>query len=169
LPFHTRFEEVRSKLLQEDIDGAKQAFRGLLAEVAESPDVTEADRFALIASYRSAFDQWSGGAGTSGRLMGRGVSEDLRVRLNRAVGRSKAPGVAEVLESTRISLTGSEIKADGISKMALQESGPSLALLGQRATAVAGAVFRQVPVEKGEQVFGASSAALLSLALQLAE
>jgi hypothetical protein len=169
LPFHARWEEVRSKLLQEDVDGAKQAFRRLLVEVAESPDVTEGDRSALIASYRSAFDQWSGGGGRAGGLLAGRASEDLRVRLSRAVGRSKASDVAAVLESTRVSLTSSEIKAERISKKALQESESSLALLGQRATAVANAVFSQVPVERSEQVFGASSAALLSLALQLNE
>lgn len=69
LPFHARWEEGRSKLLQEDVGGPKQAFRRLLAEVAESPDVTGADRSALIASHRSAFDQWSGGGGRAGGLL----------------------------------------------------------------------------------------------------
>jgi hypothetical protein len=69
LPFHARWEEVRTKLLQADKESASQALKGLLVEVASSPDVTEADRLALIASYRSAFDQWSGVGSSGSKLM----------------------------------------------------------------------------------------------------
>jgi len=69
LPFHIRWEEVRKKLLAEDKDGAKEALKGLLIEVASSPDVTEADRLALIAAYREAFSKWAAVGSTTEPLM----------------------------------------------------------------------------------------------------
>jgi hypothetical protein len=168
LPFHARWDEVRRKLLLEDAEGAKQVFRRLLVEVAESPDVTEADRFALIASYRSAFDQWSNAGAQQGRVMAGVPSEALRFRLNKAVGQTKVRSVAAVLERTRVSLAGSESKDSQIDKAAFRDDQWSLAFLGQRATAVAEAAFQQVGEHESDQVFHASTDSLLALSLQLA-
>jgi hypothetical protein len=72
LPFHGRFDEARTKLLGNDRAGADAALRQLLIDLATSPDVSEADRLALIASYRGAFDQWADAAGGRAKTMGAG-------------------------------------------------------------------------------------------------
>jgi outer membrane lipoprotein SlyB len=69
LPFHARWEEVRTKLLRNDKGGAGDALRELLVEVAASPDVTEAGRLALITSYQGEFEKWMAIGSSKPRLM----------------------------------------------------------------------------------------------------
>jgi hypothetical protein len=59
LPFHETWNEVRSKLLRNDGTGAKKSMQDLAVQISSSPDVTEADRFAIISTYLGEFEKWT--------------------------------------------------------------------------------------------------------------
>ena len=96
LPFHATFDEARSKLLGSDRAGADATLRRLLIDLATSPDVSEADRLALIASYRGAFDQWADAATERKTTMGAG-GLPMFGRFPKVA----APEVAALLQSAR--------------------------------------------------------------------
>jgi hypothetical protein len=154
LPFHDRWEEVRTKLLQTDKDGADQALKALMVEIGSSPDVTEADRLALIVSYRSAFDQWSG-IGSHGPTMG---FEPSRI--------GKLPrNVTALLGAVRATAAKATAKDEGSIKAIFEDPAALNTLLAQRAGIGTKAMEAAGTSEAGIAQLQKASTALLSAVL----
>jgi hypothetical protein len=59
LPFHETWNEARSKLLRKELESAKKSLQDLIVQISSSPDITEADRFAIISTYLGEFEKWA--------------------------------------------------------------------------------------------------------------
>lgn len=117
LPFHTRYDESRAKLLEKDTTAAESAFTKLLIEVATSPDVTEADRLGLISAYRRGFDEWktivAGTRAESAKKASLGLHKaprgaapvSLQAKLMTAASRAP-PGTQAILSTVGANLSG---------------------------------------------------------------
>jgi hypothetical protein len=155
LPFHARFDEVRTKLINGDKAGAADALKPLLVDVATSPDVTEADRLGLTAAYRGAFDQWAD-ANKLSLQSGSAVSA-----LQDKLGAFEGSG-ASLVESARVSLI--EARDDGKQLPDLNDEKAVRKSLARRAAAVGGAALAD---NASEGDLSAAASALFSAAFEV--
>jgi hypothetical protein len=87
LPFHEAWETVQEKLASEDVEGATQAFRQLAVRVAASPDLVQADRIKMMATYRAHAEAWqTAKVGRMTRAARAGGPDDIITSLNNVAG-----------------------------------------------------------------------------------
>lgn len=123
LSFHAHWEEVREKLLRADKAGAVQTLQDLLVEVAGSPDVTEADRLALIASYQGEFDKWMTVGSNRPPLMSFSVKKSA----------ATPPKVAAILDAMRIGTLRSNQESVKSTRAVLEDPEAVKRLVARRA------------------------------------
>jgi hypothetical protein len=140
LPFHRHWDEVTTKLLRGDKAGAEGALTGLLIELATSPDITEADRLALIASYRSAFDEWAHSVAGGATVMGKGTVIRMRDHLPDAASGAET-GAAELLQVARAAIVKSDNESQALGGVRLDNPDAVNLALGSRASALGDALF----------------------------
>ena len=162
LPFHAKFDEVRTKLVNGDKDGARAALKPLLVDVVTSPDLTEADRLAIHGAYQASFDDWAkavGGPSAGGNTMGvNGSSSDLGDKLVDY----KGPA-AKLVEAARVGMHDTKERADR--RTNLRDQAAVTASLGRRAAAISDEAFKTVA---SEHDLSRASLALLSASLEIA-
>jgi hypothetical protein len=131
LPFHARWDEVRTRLLRADHSGALETLKDLLIEISVSPDVTEADRVGLIASYQGEFEKWKAVGRNGPRLMAAlPISVDPR-RL------SSSPTVKAIFDAMRIGTLKSNRDAGDVSQAALEDADAVRQSMARRAMTTA--------------------------------
>ncbi|MCK1396498.1 hypothetical protein [Bradyrhizobium sp. 1] len=120
LPFHETWNAVRSQLLQSDTAGAKKTLQDLVVQVSSSPDVTEADRFAIISTYLGECEKWAtlGGKTTMSSAFSTQVSGP--------------PTVVKMFLEAKAAKAQSD-REGGPSLEAINEPGKANELLGRRA------------------------------------
>lgn len=101
LPFHHLWKDVSKALIGNDAAAASAAYQSLLIAVAESPQLIDADRFALLTAYAAQRGAWEAASEQAG-LRTRGGSTSLVTAVtNRVNARGAADPVAELLKTAR--------------------------------------------------------------------
>lgn len=101
LPFHHLWKDVSMALIGNNPAAASAAYQSLLIAVAESPQLIDSDRFALLTAYaaqRSAWEAASAQTGLRTRGGGKGLATAMTDRVN---ARGKADPVSELLKAAR--------------------------------------------------------------------
>jgi hypothetical protein len=130
LSFHEHWEEVRARLLRADKSRAVEALQDLLVQVAASPDVTESDRLALIASYQGEFDKWMAVGTNRPPLMSFSAKKVTRAN----------PKVSAILDAMRLGTLKSNQEGGDASKAILEDSDAVKKLVARRAVNAAEAI-----------------------------
>ncbi|WP_313623862.1 hypothetical protein [Achromobacter sp.] len=105
LPFHHLWKDVSTALIGNNPAAATAAYQSLLIAVAESPQLIDSDRFALLTAYAAQRGAWEAASAQTG-LRTRGAGKSLATAMtDRVNARGKADPVSELLKAARKQIT----------------------------------------------------------------
>jgi len=125
LPFHRKWTETTTALVNKNAAAARAAFQSLAVDIAGSPLLIERDRFALLAAYASEREKWK----TSGAL--RSASDDGNIASavadKQKAAADRSSPAAQPLEAAMVLLATSAVRGSDSAQPAMEQADASLA------------------------------------------
>ena len=125
LPFHRKWTEMTTALVNKNAAAARAAFQSLAVDIAASPLLIERDRFALLAAYASEREKWKSSSILRSASDDSNIASAVADKQKAAADRSSA--IAQPLEAAMVLLATSAVRDSDSTQAAAEQADASLA------------------------------------------